>query len=52
MLENITERIKTLPPLLKSFHEINSMCGNENGTMNEPFTERNATMTLDLVEKF
>ena len=35
MLENITERIKTLPPLPKSFHEINSICGNKNGTINE-----------------
>lgn len=35
MLENITERIKTLPPLPKSFHEINAICGNENGTINQ-----------------
>ena len=35
MLENIKERIKTLPPLPKSFHEINAICGNENGTINQ-----------------
>ncbi len=35
MLENITERIKTLPPLPKSFHEINAICANENGTINQ-----------------
>lgn len=33
MLENIVERIKTLPPLPKSFHEINAICSNENGTI-------------------
>jgi len=33
MLENITERIKTLPPLPKSFHEINLICSDENGTI-------------------
>jgi len=35
MLENITERIKTLPPLPKSFHEINSICADENGTIDK-----------------
>jgi HD-like signal output (HDOD) protein len=33
MLESIVERIKTLPPLPKSFHEINSICSDENGTI-------------------
>lgn len=35
MLENITERIKTLPPLPKSFHEINAICNDENGTIEQ-----------------
>lgn len=35
MLENITERIKTLPPLPKSFHQINSICADENGTIDK-----------------
>ena len=35
MLENITERIKTLPPLPKSFHEINAICADTNGTINQ-----------------
>lgn len=35
MLENITERIKTLPPLPKSFHEINKICSDENGTIDK-----------------
>jgi len=35
MLENITERIKTLPPLPKSFHEINAICSNDDGTINQ-----------------
>jgi HD-like signal output (HDOD) protein len=35
MIENITERIKTLPPLPKSFHEINTICSSENGTVNQ-----------------
>ena len=35
MLENITERIKTLPPLPKSFHEINAICSSESGTINQ-----------------
>ncbi len=35
MLDNITERIKTLPPLPKSFHEINAICSDENGTINQ-----------------
>lgn len=35
MLENIVERIKTLPPLPKSFHEINSICSNPNGTIEQ-----------------
>jgi len=35
MLDNITERIKTLPPLPKSFHEINAICSNDNGTINQ-----------------
>lgn len=33
MLENITERIKALPPLPKSFYEINAICNDENGTI-------------------
>ena len=35
MLDNITERIKTLPPLPKSFHEISEICTNKNGTINQ-----------------
>jgi len=35
MLENITERIKTLPPLPKSFHEINAICSDDKGTINQ-----------------
>lgn len=35
MLENIVERIKTLPPLPKSFHEINAICSDENGTIDK-----------------
>lgn len=35
MLENITERIKTLPPLPKSFHQINAICADENGTIDK-----------------
>lgn len=35
MLEDITERIKTLPPLPKSFHEINSICADDNGTIDK-----------------
>ncbi len=35
MLENITERIKTLPPLPKSFHDINAICSDPNGTINQ-----------------
>jgi len=35
MLENITERIKTLPPLPKSFHQINEICADDNGTIDK-----------------
>lgn len=35
MLENIVERIKTLPPLPKSFHEINAICSDDNGTIDQ-----------------
>lgn len=35
MLENIVERIKALPPLPKSFHEINEVCTNPNGTIDQ-----------------
>jgi len=35
MLEDITERIKTLPPLPKSFHQINAICSDENGTIDK-----------------
>ncbi|WP_024953886.1 HDOD domain-containing protein [Sulfurospirillum arcachonense] len=35
MLEDMTDRIRTLPPLPKSFHEITSICSNENGTIEQ-----------------
>lgn len=35
MLDNIVERIKTLPPLPKSFHDINAICANQNGTIDQ-----------------
>ena len=35
MIENINQRIKTLPPLPKSFHDINAVCMDENGTVNQ-----------------
>lgn len=35
MLENIVERIKALPPLPKSFHEINAVCADENATIDK-----------------
>ncbi len=33
MLEDLTKRIRTLPPLPKSFHEINQICSSEDGTI-------------------
>lgn len=35
MLENITDRIKSLPPLPKSFTQINAICSDENGTIED-----------------
>lgn len=35
MLEEIAERIKSLPPLPKSFHEISLICSNPNSSVNE-----------------
>jgi HD-like signal output (HDOD) protein len=35
MLENIVERIKALPPLPKSFHEINTVCSHPDGTIEQ-----------------
>jgi len=35
MIENIVERIKTLPPLPKSFHQINEICSSENSTIDQ-----------------
>ncbi|MBE0491757.1 MAG: HDOD domain-containing protein [Sulfurospirillum sp.] len=35
MLETIVERIKSLPPLPKSFVQINAICADENGTIDK-----------------
>lgn len=35
MIENITDRIKTLPPLPKSFHQINEICASEKSTIEQ-----------------
>ncbi len=35
MLEEITKRIKSLPPLPKSFHEVNAICNDPNGSIDQ-----------------
>jgi len=35
MIENIVERIKTLPPLPKSFHQINEICSSDKSTIDQ-----------------
>ncbi|MDD2384061.1 MAG: HDOD domain-containing protein [Sulfurospirillaceae bacterium] len=35
MLDQIAERIKTLPPLPKSFHQISLICNNENASVSD-----------------
>lgn len=35
MLDGIVEKIKTLPPLPESFHQISAICADENGTIDQ-----------------